>query len=181
MKFTETLLKGVFVIEQEQLKDNRGYFSRIFCHQTFESHGLHSTVLQTSESFNEKAGTTRGMHYQIAPNEEIKLVRCTKGRLFDAVVDLREDSDTFCQSFTIELSEHDNLLLYIPKGIAHGFQSLDDETIISYYMLAGEYNLESARGYHWNDPKFAIEWPTKINPILSEKDNQLPFLKTKSL
>lgn len=171
MKFKETPLKGAYIIEQDRHQDERGYFSRIFCQKTFSDKGLMSSVSQTSESFNRVKGTLRGMHFQKPPYAEVKLIRCTQGKLFDVIIDLRENSATYLQSFSVELSVKDNRMLYVPEGFAHGFQTLEDNTVISYCMLAGEYSAEHAGGVRWNDPAFAINWPLTDGLTLCERDS----------
>lgn len=158
MIFTETKLHGAFVIEPERLEDERGFFARTWCRQEFAAHGLNSTLAQCSISFNKKRGTLRGMHYQVAPHEEVKLVRCTRGAIYDVIIDLRPDSPTFKQYVAVVLSAENRKMLYIPERVAHGLQTLEEETEI-FYQISAFYAPESARGVRWNDPTFAIEWP----------------------
>lgn len=171
MTFTETPLKGAYIIEQQRYQDDRGYFSRVFCQQEFKDQGLKHSISQTSESFNKHKGTLRGMHFQKKPYAEVKLIRCTQGKLFDVIIDLRPESTSYQQSFTVELSATDNVMIYVPEGFAHGFQTLDDETVISYYMLSGKYSEEHTCGVRWNDSAFLIDWPLKENLIISERDD----------
>jgi dTDP-4-dehydrorhamnose 3,5-epimerase len=171
MKFTETMLKGAFVIEPERIEDERGFFARTFCRREFDVHDLDSSLLQCSISFNRKRGTLRGMHYQVAPYREAKLVRCTRGAIYDVIVDLRAGSRTFRQWVAVELSADNRLMLYIPEGLAHGFQTLRDETEV-FYQISEFYSVECASGVRWNDPAFCIKWPI-ANPIISARDQNL--------
>ncbi len=159
MIFTETEIQGLYIIEPEKHEDIRGYFMRTYCAEEFRTHGLDGEISQCSLSYNRKAGTVRGLHYQAAPYEEVKVVRCMKGRIFDAAVDLRKGSPTYGKYVSLELSEDNARAVYIPKGFAHGFMSLCDDTLILYQMSA-PYNLESARTIRWNDPAINISWPT---------------------
>ena len=173
MIFWETRLKGAFVIEVQRLEDDRGFFGRIFCRREFLAHGLNPDVVQCSISFNRKAGTLRGMHYQDAPHAEDKLIRCSRGALYDVIIDLREGSPTFRQWEAVELMEDNRRMLYVPKGFAHGFQTLADNTEVIYQM-SEFYHPESARGVRWNDPAFGIRWPDADRAILSERDREWP-------
>jgi len=174
MKFTETKLKGAYIIEPERLEDERGFFARTFCQKEFEAHGLNSSLVQCSISYNKRKGTLRGMHYQVAPNAEVKLVRCTKGAIYDVIIDLRSDSPTFCQWISVELNIENHRMLYIPEGFPHGFQTLEDDTEVFYQM--SEYHAsEYARGVRWNDPVFGIEWPENTKIIISEMDLSYPL------
>jgi len=150
------------------LEDSRGFFGRSFCRREFMEHGLDPCVDQCNVSFNKRRGTLRGMHYQAAPHQEAKLVRCTRGAIFDAIIDLRPESSTFKRHFSITLSEQNLLMLYIPEGFAHGFQTLEDDTEVFYQMSKG-FHPEAARGVRWNDPAFAIEWPS-AERIMNERD-----------
>lgn len=167
MIFTETKLKGVHIIEIERIDEERGFFARTFCRKEFESHGLNPNVVQCNISYNKKRGTLRGMHYQIAPHEEAKLVSCIKGAIYDVIIDLRPDSSTCCQWITVELPAPFKML-YIPEGFAHGFQTLEDDTLV-FYQMSEFYHPESARGIRWDDPMFAIQWPIHSR-IISDKD-----------
>jgi dTDP-4-dehydrorhamnose 3,5-epimerase len=169
MLFTETLLKGVFVIEPERLEDERGFFARTFCQEEFRAHGLNPQVAQCNLSFNRKKGTLRGLHYQAAPFAEVKIVTCTSGAIYDVAVDLRPDSPTFKRWAAVELSEDNRKALYIPAGCAHGFQTLVDNTEV-HYQMSEFYHPESARGVRWDDPAFAIVWPETQNRIISKRD-----------
>jgi dTDP-4-dehydrorhamnose 3,5-epimerase len=170
--FTETKLAGAFVIELERRSDQRGFFSRTFCQQEFEAHGLNPKVVQCNVSFNERKGTLRGMHYQAAPFAEAKLVRCTSGSIHDVIIDLRPASTTFMHYFAVELSAENRRMLYIPEDFAHGFQTLQDDTEV-FYQMAQRYSAEHARGVRWNDPAFGIEWP-EGERIIIERDQKYP-------
>lgn len=169
MKFTETELKGAFIVELLPFEDERGFFARSFCEEEFKEAGLCSRVVQSNLSYNKKKGTLRGMHYQVAPNAEAKLVSCTWGRVFDVIVDLRPDSSTYCKWLSIELYERSREMIYIPEGFAHGFQTLTDDAVVSYQMFAA-YHPESARGVRWDSPAFGIKWPIDAT-IISERDS----------
>jgi len=166
--FKETRLKGAYVIELEQLQDERGFFSRSFCKEEFEEHGLNPNIVQCNISYNKKKGTLRGMHYQIAPYQEAKVVSCIKGSIYDVIIDLRPDSPTYRQWFSVELSANNYKMIYAPEGFAHGFQILEDNTVVMYQM-SELYHPECARGVRWDDPAFGIVWPL-LNPILSDRD-----------
>ena len=174
MLFTETKLKGVFIIEPERLEDERGFFARTWCTQEFEAHGLNPQLVQCSISFNRKKGTLRGMHYQAAPNAEAKLIRCTMGAIYDVALDLRPGSATFKQWTAVELTAENRKMLYIPEGLAHGFQTLADDTEV-HYQISESYHPESARGVRWDDSAFAITWPDAERTI-SAKDRHYPDL-----
>lgn len=168
MRFTELDLAGAYVIDQERHEDARGYFARTFCTDEFAAHGLASTFVQCNTSFNASHGTLRGMHFQQAPHQEIKLVRCTSGAIWDVVLDLRPESPSFCRWEAVELTVANGRALYIPAGFAHGFQTLIDDTEVFYHM-AERYHPESATGVRWDDPVFGIIWPIRP-PIISERD-----------
>lgn len=176
MIFTETLLKGAYIIDVERLEDDRGFFGRSFCKNEFEKYGLNNNIVQSNISFNTKKATLRGMHMQAAPNGEEKLIRCTRGAIYDVIIDMRKNSTTFGKWFGIELTADNYKMLYIPKEFAHGFITLEDNTETSYQMT--EYFTPGAsKGYRWNDPAFGIQWP--ITPkIISEKDRMFPLLGT---
>ncbi|HUA51672.1 MAG TPA: dTDP-4-dehydrorhamnose 3,5-epimerase [Candidatus Sulfotelmatobacter sp.] len=168
MRFAATPLTGAFVIDIEPRRDERGLFARTFCRNEFRAAGLPGEFVQASVSYNIRRGTLRGMHFQAAPREEPKLVRCTHGAIHDVIVDLRRDSPTHCRWFAVELTQDNRRALYVPPGFAHGFQSLVDDTEILYQM-AEPYAAELARGVRWNDPAFAIAWPI-ADPFMSERD-----------
>jgi dTDP-4-dehydrorhamnose 3,5-epimerase len=175
VKFTETTVAGVVVVEPERREDDRGFFARTFCVDEFVAHGLDPAVVQCNISFNVLAGTVRGMHYQAPPVSETKLVRCTRGAILDVVVDLRPESPTYRQHVAVELTAANRLALYISKGLlAHGFQTLDDDTEVTYQM--GErYTPGADRGFRHDDPAFGIEWPLPVSAV-SDKDMNWPLL-----
>lgn len=175
MKFTETKLKGAYVIEVEPLADERGFFARSWCQKEFAEHGLNSNLVQCNISFNLKKGTLRGMHYQAKPYQEVKLVRCTMGAVYDVIIDLRSDSPMFKQWIGVELTADSRKMLYIPEGMAHGFQTLVDNTEV-FYQMSEFYNSESATGLRWDDPEFKIEWLIKQDLVISEKDKFYPLV-----
>ncbi len=164
MIFTETALAGVFLIEPEKLADERGFFARTFSQDEFASRGLAAHFVQSSLSVNTARGTLRGMHYQCAPHEEAKVVTCVRGAIFDAVIDLRRDSPTYRRWFAAELTAQNYRMLYVPEGCAHGFQTLEDDTVVVYQM-SEFYHPESTRGVRWDDPAFGIAWPLRPTVI----------------
>jgi len=170
--FVETLLKGACVIDLEKREDDRGFFARTFCQREFAEHGLELQVAQCNISFNERKGTLRGMHYQVPPFEEAKLVRCTMGGIYDAIIDLRRRSPTFGQSFGIELTAQSRRMLYVPRGFAHGYQTLERDTEV-FYQMSQFYSSEHSRGVRWNDPAFGIKWPPDER-IINERDRKYP-------
>jgi dTDP-4-dehydrorhamnose 3,5-epimerase len=172
MKFGHTNIPGAVVIEIEPLKDDRGFFARTFCEQEFEAHGLCFRVVQCSISFNRRRGTLRGMHYQAKPHEEAKLVRCTRGSLYDVIVDLRPQSPAFRKWFGLELDSAKSRMLHIPQGVAHGFETLEDNTEV-FYQISESYDPGSTRGVRWDDPAFGIEWPLPPQ-AMSDRDRQYP-------
>ena len=172
MIFTDTELKGAYIIELEPLEDERGFFARSFCQREFEKHGLNLCVVQCNVSYNKKKGTLRGMHYQVPPHEEAKLVSCIRGAIYDVIIDLRPDSTTYCQWFALELSAENYKMLYVPEGFTHGFQTLEDNTIV-FYQMSEFYHPECARGARWDDPAFGIRWPLP-NRVMSKKDLSYP-------
>jgi dTDP-4-dehydrorhamnose 3,5-epimerase len=177
MIFKETKLKGAYVIELEPQVDERGFFARSFCRKEFEKKGLNPNVAQYNISYNKKRSTLRGMHYQIAPYEEAKLVRCTRGLIYDVIIDLRRDSLTYCQWFAVELSADNYQMLYMPEGFAHGFQTLEDDTVVN-YQVSEFYHPESAQGVRWDDPVFGIKWPDVRQRIILGRDRNYPdFVK----
>jgi dTDP-4-dehydrorhamnose 3,5-epimerase len=173
VKLSETPLAGAFVIELETSRDERGFFARIFDAETFREHGLDPLVVQCNTSFNEKSGTLRGMHYQAGPDQECKLVRCTRGTIFDVIIDLRPDSETYCRWFGIELTADAGRELYVPKDFAHGFQTLEDGSEV-HYQMSHEYVPTKARGVRWDDPAFGIDWPAAADRTISDKDRNYP-------
>ena len=174
MTFTELPLRGAYIIDMEPREDTRGQFARSFCREEFGKYGLKTAVAQCNISRNRKKGTLRGMHYQVPPMAEAKLVQCTRGAIYDVIVDLRKDSTTFTSWTAAELSEENSRMLYVPEGFAHGFQTLADNSEILYLMFES-YSPEHARGARWDDPAIGIRWPLP-NPILSERDQSFPLL-----
>ena len=172
MKFSETKISGVVVVELERQEDNRGWFARAWCHEEFAVHGLPKDIVQCNLSYNEKRGTLRGMHFQSEPHAEAKLVRCVSGAVHDVALDLRPDSTTFKQSWHTELSADNGLAVFLPEGIAHGFQTLTDGATL-FYQMNTSYSLGSIHGVRWNDPAFKIKWPL-TDPIVSERDQAFP-------
>jgi len=174
MIFTETALKGSFVIEPELLEDERGFFARTWSEREFAEHGLDPRGAECNTSFNKSKGTLRGMHYQSPPYEQAKMVRCTMGAIYDVIVDLREDSPTFTKWFAVELLATNRLMLYVPKGFAHGFQTLDERTEV-YYQMSEIYVPNCSGGVRWNDPAFAIDWPPDERTIAFRDMNYPDF------
>ena len=170
--FVPTLVPGAFVVEPERHFDERGYFARTWCRREFELKGLNPDVVQCSSSRTLQRGTLRGMHWQAPPNAEIKLVRCTRGAIWDAIIDLRADSPTYCQYFGVELTENSGRALYIPVGFAHGFVTLEDDTEVLYQM-SNYHEPSASRGVRWNDPAFGIAWPV-ADPIMHRRDREYP-------
>lgn len=170
MLFTETELKGAFVIELEKRGDERGFFARTFCRKEFAAHGLNTQLPQANMSFSRFKGTLRGMHYQIHPHAEAKLVRCTRGAVFDVAVDLRSDSPTYLKWLGVQLSAENYKMFYIPEGFAHGYMTLDDHSELI-YMVSAFYTPEKERGVRWDDPAFNIKWPLAPE-IISDKDKK---------
>lgn len=172
MVFAKTKIAGVYIIELEKLEDERGFFARTFCQREFEAHDLDPRVVQCNTSFNQQRGTLRGMHFQVAPYEETKVVRCISGAIYEVAVDLRRESATFKQWVAVDLNEANRRMFYIPAGCAHGFETLADDTEVLYQM-SEFYHPEAARGVLWNDPEFSIEWP--LEPaVMSAKDRSYP-------
>ena len=172
MIFQETKLAGVFEIQIEAKADERGFFARTWCREEFESHGLNSQLAQCSVSFNIRKGTLRGMHYQAAPFPETKVVRCTRGSLYDVVLDLREQSATFKQWIGVRLDAEKRNMVYVPGGCAHGFITLEAETEI-FYQISEFFKPELSRGVRWDDPAFKIAWPAPVE-LISERDRTYP-------
>lgn len=172
MKFSPTALAGACIIDIEPVSDERGFFARSWCREEFSRHDLNPDLAQCSISFNKKRGTLRGLHYQAKPHEETKVVRCTRGAIYDVIVDLRPQSPTFRKWFAVELSADNRRMLYVPAGLAHGFQSLTDDTEV-FYQISTPYHPESARGVRWDDPAFGIEWPV-AERIISDGDRRYP-------
>lgn len=175
MVFTETKLKGAFIIELEKREDSRGFFARTFCANEFEEHGLVNRIVQTNMSRTLKKGTLRGMHYQIPPHQETKLVRCTAGAIYDVIIDLRPDSPTFKQWIGVELSAENHKMLFVPRDFAHGFVTLTDNVEVT-YEVSEFYTPNSESGIRYNDPTINIQWPIEVTDT-SEKDANWPDFK----
>ena len=179
MIFTETKLKGAYIIDVKRLEDERGFFGRSFCQKEFNEYGLRPNVYQTNVSFNKYKATLRGMHMQLAPHTETKLVRCTKGSIWDVIVDLRKDSPSYLEWIGVELTAESYRMLYVPENFAHGFITLQDDTDVT-YQVSQFYTPSSERGFRWNDPSFNIQWI--IEPkIISDKDRSHPLFENNSL
>jgi dTDP-4-dehydrorhamnose 3,5-epimerase len=172
MTFRETKLAGVFEIEPVPIHDERGFFARTWCQKEFQSNGLSHEVAQCSLSFNTRKGTLRGMHYQVAPWQETKIVRCTSGAIYDVVLDLRPASPSFKEWIAVVLSADRRNMVYVPEGCGHGFLTLEDSTEVLYQM-SEFYSPESSRGVRWNDPAFEIAWPGEPE-VISERDRAYP-------
>lgn len=172
MIFRETKLQGVFIVELERLEDSRGFFALCWSERDFTAHGLNPKLVECNLAFNQRKGTLRGMHYQVAPHAQAKLVRCTNGAIYDVAVDLRPQSETFKQWVAVELTADNHRMIYVPEGFAHGYQSLIDNSEVIYQMSA-PYAPAAARGVRWNDPAFAIDWPPG-EPILIDRDCEYP-------
>ena len=175
MIFTETKLRGVYVIAPELIEDERGFFARLWTPEEFEERGLNPRLVQSNISYNRRQGTLRGMHFQVRPHEEAKLVRCTRGSLYDVALDIRPDSPTYLQWEAVELTEENRLMFYLPEGFAHGYQTLEDDTEV-FYQMSELYHPESARGLRWDDPKLGIRWPLPVS-VISQRDAQFELLK----
>jgi dTDP-4-dehydrorhamnose 3,5-epimerase len=174
MIFRESPLSGAYVVDMERLTDERGFFARSYCAEEFAARGLGPELRQCSVSYNARKGTLRGMHYQGAPHEEHKLVRCTAGAIFDVIVDIRAASPTYRRWYGAELTQDNRRSLFIPPGFAHGFLSLTDDAEV-YYMISVAHAPKFSRGVRWNDPAFAIEWPS-APAVISERDAAYPLL-----
>ena len=173
MIFKETKLKGAFIIQIEKLEDKRGFFARSWCKKEFEAYCLNGNIVQSNISFNKKNGTLRGMHYQVAPYEEVKIVRCTMGAIYDVIIDLRPNSSTYMEWVAVKLTFDNHKMLYVPEGFAHGYQTLANNTEV-FYQVSQFYSPEHERGVRWNDPLFNIKWPKVDNIIFSDKDKNWP-------
>ena len=170
--FRETALPGAFLIELERLEDERGFFARSYCEREFAAQGLWTQWPQCNISYNRERGTLRGMHYQAAPHEEVKLVRCTAGAIHDVIIDLRPESAAYKQHVGVELTAENRTMLYIPAGFAHGFLTLADDTEV-FYQMGGFYAPGAARGVRWDDPAFGIDWP-EAPRVISDRDRAYP-------
>mgnify|MGYP001294961988 FL=1 len=179
MKLSERKLQGVYIIEIEKLEDERGFFARTWDKEFFKSNGLNTDLVQCNISFNKKKGTVRGLHYQIPPYEEAKLVRCTHGKVFEVMIDLRKNSKTFLQWDSVELDSKDYKMLFVPEGFALGLQTLEDNTEV-HYQMSQSYNPKYSKGIIWNDKTLKIDWP--LNPsVISENDANLKTLQNGGL
>lgn len=172
MIFTETKLCGAFVVEPERHEDERGFFARTWCRREFEARGLDAGLAQCDISYNRKRGTLRGMHYQNPPHAEAKLVRCTRGAVYDVIIDLRPGSPTSGRWVAAELTETNRRMLYVPQGFAHGFQTLEDDTEVA-YQVSEFYHPEAARCVRWDDPAFRISWPLEVT-VIAPRDRDCP-------
>lgn len=173
MTFTATELPGVLIVESDVFPDERGYFARTWMRDEFEAHGLETTIVQRSLASNRRRGTIRGLHYQVAPVEEVKLIQVVSGAVFDVVLDLRPESPTCRRWIGIELAAGAHRMLYVPRGMAHGYQTLADETTIT-YSVSAPYSPSHQRGVRWNDPAFAIGWPLGPPVSISPRDASFP-------
>lgn len=172
MEFIETKLKGAFIVRLKKIEDHRGYFARGWCQGEFAKHGLNPDMLQLNTACSLKKGTLRGMHYQEAPHAEAKFIRCTRGVIYDVIIDLRPESPTCGQWFGAELSPDNGTMLYAPTGFAHGYQTLTDNADM-YYMTTARYAAGAAKGVRYNDPAFGIQWPLEVS-VISEPDQHWP-------
>jgi dTDP-4-dehydrorhamnose 3,5-epimerase len=172
MIFQRTKLEGAWIVELNRLEDERGFFARSFCQREFIEHGMNPRIAQCNISYNIKKRTLRGMHLQVSPSQEAKLVQCTQGAIYDVIIDLRPDSATFCEHLGIQLSAGNYRMLYIPEGFAHGFLTLEDHSNV-FYLMSEFYAPEYARGFRWNDPAFHISWPEPPE-VISERDAAYP-------
>jgi dTDP-4-dehydrorhamnose 3,5-epimerase len=170
--FQETKLRSAYIIDLERLEDERGFFARSWCQREFQEHGINPRLVQCNISFNHNKGTFRGMHYQVAPFEEAKVVRCTSGAIYDVIVDLRPDSPTFREYLAVVLSADNRRMLYVPEKFAHGFITLEGNTEV-FYQMSEFYSPECARGFRWNDPAFAIKLPLEV-AVISDRDQNCP-------
>lgn len=172
MEFTETSLSGAFLISLKKIEDHRGFFARGWCRDELADHGLTSNMVQLNVAFSHKKGTIRGLHYQVAPHQEAKLVRCTRGAVFDVIVDLRPNSSTRGQWFGAELTAENALMMYVPEGFAHGYLTMTDATE-TYYLTSVPFAPSAARGLRYNEPAFGISWPLPVS-VVSDADAKWP-------
>jgi len=172
MRFIKTAVAGAYIIELEPHSDERGLFARTWCEREFADHGISMTIRQSSISVNRRRGTMRGMHYQVAPHAEQRVVRCTSGAIYDVIVDLRPDSKSYREWVSVEMSKDNRKMVYVPEGCAHGFVTLVDDVEV-FYQMSASYSPDHARGVRWNDPAFSIEWPIEV-AVVSERDNNHP-------
>lgn len=179
MKFTPLPLEGAFLIDIDKLGDERGFFGRAFCAKEFSNLGLESNFVQLNNSFSAKKGTLRGLHYQLYPMQEVKLVRCIRGSFYDVILDLRQDSKTFGQHFGAILTAENRTMMYVPKGFAHGFITLEENSEVI-YLVSQHYSPQLERGIRWNDPIFKIQWPAQPT-VLSDRDKNHPNYQTEEI
>jgi dTDP-4-dehydrorhamnose 3,5-epimerase len=172
MRFTKTPIHGAAIVDQEPIPDERGFFARAYCAEEFRAHGLEPAIAQVNTSFNRRRGTLRGMHYQVDPAEETKLIRCIRGAIWDVIIDMRPESDTYLTHFGVHLSAENRSALYVPAMCAHGFQTLADDTDVL-YQVGDFYRPGHERGLAYDDPAFAIEWPLPVS-VISDKDREWP-------
>ena len=170
MIFTESKLKGAYIIDPERISDERGFFARQWCVKEFAAHGLHSTVVQVNVGHSVKLGTLRGMHFQVSPYAEVKVVHCPRGAVYDVIIDFRADSPTCGEWVGVELTEENHRILYVPEGFAHGYQTLVDNTDLV-YQTSEFYAKEAARGVRYNDPAFRIAWPLPVSIVSGADKN----------
>lgn len=173
MIFTATELPGAVLVDLDTRDDERGFFARAWCRREFEENGLDPELVQCNVSYNHRNGTLRGMHFQVEPYGEVKLVRCTRGAVYDVIIDLRAGSPTYKKWIGVELTADNRRMLYVPEGFAHGYQTLADATEV-FYQVSEFYSPDAERGLRWNDPAFAVEWPEADPRIISEKDQSWP-------
>jgi dTDP-4-dehydrorhamnose 3,5-epimerase len=174
LRFTELPVSGSFVIDMDMIHDHRGFFGRVWCERELLAHGLNAEIAQVNVGFSKTKGTLRGLHYQEAPHQEVKVVRCTQGRLYDLVLDLRPDSSTYKRWAGVELTAENRRMLYIPMGCAHGYLTLEDDTEM-YYSTSAFYSAPASAGVRYDDPEFGIQWPEEVS-VISDKDRAWPFL-----
>ncbi len=172
MKFFETSINGAFIIEPDLIEDERGFFARSWCQKEFIRAGLNPNIVQCNISFNNMKGTIRGMHFQAKPHQEAKLVSCTQGAIYDVIIDIRTTSSTYKRWFAVELTAENYKMLYIPEGVAHGYQTLVGDSNV-FYQMSEYFHSKSAKGIRWNDPLFNIDWPI-MRTIISDKDLKYP-------
>ena len=170
MIFNETKIKGAWVVDLKQIEDERGFFSRVWCEKEFAEYGITSHLSQANISFSHRAGTIRGIHYQSQPHSEMKAIRCVRGAIYDVVLDLRQDSQTYCQWHSEELTADNYRMMVVPEGCAHGFQTLADNSEVL-YLVSSSYNSESDKGVRWNDSAFGICWPQPVS-LISKRDKE---------
>lgn len=178
MKFLKTALKDAYLIEIEPNIDERGFFARKYCHKEFARHGIKFKPVQANVSYNHEKHTLRGMHFQKPPYEEAKLIRCVRGAIYDVIVDVRQNSPTRNDWIGAYLSEENKKMIYVPKGFAHGFLTLEEDTEVS-YLMSEFYNPDFGSGFRWDDPAFNIEWPASVNKISNKDLNWSPYSKEK--